>query len=126
MTSAAMKSFVICALGAAALAGCASSPSSPSSPSMASTPQGVQTGKVAAVESVAVIDQATVGSSSGSGGTTTVTTVSGGPSAITVRFDDGKESKYLIENPQTSHNVGDLVYVITDRDRTAIMPVPRK
>jgi outer membrane lipoprotein SlyB len=126
MTSAAMKSFLIGALGIAALAGCASSPSSPSSPSMASTPKGVQSGKVAAVENVAIVDQATVGSSSGSGGTTTVTTVSGGPSAITVRFDDGKESKYVIENPKTSHNVGDPVYVITDGDRTAIMPVPRQ
>ena len=126
MTSTAMKSFLIYAFGAAALAGCASSPSSPSSSSMASTPQGVQTGKVAAVESVAVVDQTTVGSSSGSGGTPTVTTVSGGPSAITVRFDDGKESKYVIENPQKTYNVGDPVYVITHEDRTAIMSVPQQ
>lgn len=128
MTSAAMKSFLICAFGAAALAGCASSPSSPSSSSAAASAQkGVQSGKVAAVEDVAIVDKTTVGSTSGSSTTvTTVKTIRGGPSAITVRFDDGKERQYVIENPQTTHNVGDPVYVITHGDSTAIMPVPQK
>ena len=125
MTSAVMKSFLICALGAAALAGCASSPSSSSA--AASTQKGVQSGKVAAVDDVAIVDKTTVGSTSGSSTTvTTVKTIRGGPSAITVRFDDGKESKYVIENPQKTYNVGDPVYVITHEDRTAIMSVPQQ
>lgn len=122
MTSTAIKSLVICAFGVAAIAGCASSPSSPSTPAVASTQEGVRSGKVAAVESVALVDQAKIGSTSGSSTTVTkVTKIRGGPSLITVSFDDGKQDRFVIENSDTTYEVGDPVYVITDRDRTAIM-----
>ncbi len=122
MTSTAIKSLIICAFGVAAITGCASSPSSPSAPAVASTQEGVRSGKVAAVESVALVDKTTIGSSSGSSTTTTtIKEIRGGPSLITVSFDDGKQDRFVIENPDATYAVGDPVYVITDRDRTAIM-----
>lgn len=117
MNSAAVKSLFVCVLGAAMIAGCASSPSSQSA---ASLPGNVQIGKVTAVETVAVVDQSMVGTSSG--GSAVVTTASGGPSVITVQFNDGKQGKYAIERPAGTHVVGEQVYVITDGDHTTIVP----
>jgi Tfp pilus assembly protein PilX len=117
MNAVAVKSFFVCAFGAAMLAGCASSPPAQSA---ASTQGNVQSGKVTAVETVAVVDQSVVGSSSG--GSAVVTTASGGPSVITVQFNDGKEGRYIIERPTGTHAVGEQVYVITDGDRTTIVP----
>lgn len=117
MKSGAVKSLVICAMGVAVIAGCASS--SPSQ-KMASLPSNVQSGKVTAVETVAVVDQTATGSSSGSGAIVT-TSASSGPSGITVQFNDGSEHKYVIERPVGTHAVGEPVYVITDGDRTTIL-----
>jgi hypothetical protein len=61
-------------------------------------------------------------SGSSSGSSTVVTSASGGPSVITVQFDDGKQSKYMVEQPVKPHTVGEPVYVITQGDRTAIVP----
>jgi hypothetical protein len=74
---------------------------------------------VTAVETTAVVDQAVVGSSSGS--SAVVTTASGGPSMITVLFNDGTQGRYIFEQPVAAHTVGEAVYVITDGDRTGIM-----
>jgi hypothetical protein len=118
MKSQAIKSLVICAFGIAAIAGCASSP--PSS-ATASAQGNAQRGKVTAVETVAVVDQALVGSSSG--GSAVVTKASsGGPSVITVQFNDGRQGRYIIEQPTMAHTVGESVYVITDGDRITILP----
>lgn len=115
MNSGAIKSLVICAFGVAAIAGCASSPSTPA---VASSQRSVHTGKVVAVENMAAIDQTTAASSSGSSVVTT--TASGGPSVVTVQFNDGSQGKYIIEHPSMAHPVGQPVYVITDADRITI------
>ncbi|WP_136416435.1 hypothetical protein [Herbaspirillum sp. ST 5-3] len=111
----AIKSAVICVLGGALIAGCASSPSSST---VASTQKNISSGKIAAVETTAVVDQTTVGSSSGSGAV--VTSASGGPSLITVQFDDGTQGRYVIDHPTSVHKVGEPVNVITDGDRITI------
>lgn len=113
----AIKSAAICVLGGALIAGCASSPSASSS-KVASTQKNVMSGKIAAVETTAVVDQTTVGSSSGSGAV--VTSASGGPSLITVQFDDGTQGRYVIERPTSVHKVGEPVNVIADGDRITI------
>ena len=117
MNSGAIKSLVICAFGVAVMTGCASSQRSST---VASAQENVRSGKVTAVENVAVVDQTTTGSTSG--GSTVVTTASGGPSAITVQFNDGTESKYIVERPIATHKVGEPVSVITDGDRVTIVP----
>jgi hypothetical protein len=117
MNSVAIRAVIICVFGAAAIAGCASQPSSPS---VASAQKGVHSGKVAAVENTAVVDQAVVGNSSGS--STVVTAASGGPSLVTVRFNDGEQGRYVLEHPTATYRVGQPVYVITDGDRITIMP----
>ena len=117
MNSKAIKSLVICAVGAATIAGCASSPPSQA---VASSQGNAQRGKVTAIETVAVVDQTLAGSSSG--GSTVVTTASGGPSVITVQFNDGSQGKYIIERPMAKHAVGESVYVITDKDSITIVP----
>lgn len=115
-----IKSLAICAFAGIAVAGCASSPSSSSTVTSAASAQGgLKSGKVTAVETVAVVDQALVGTSSGN--SAVVTTASGGPQAITVLFNDGSEGRYVIERPSVAHRVGETVYVITDGDRTGIM-----
>jgi len=117
-----IKAASICIFGTAVIAGCASSPSSPSSPSVASASSnqsGVRSGKITAVETVAVVDQALVGNSSGS--STVVTAASGGPTPLTVQFNDGSEGRYIIDNPSVTHVVGETVYVTTDGERTGIM-----
>jgi hypothetical protein len=116
MNSRAIKSLVICAIGAAVIAGCASSPSSPA---VAFTQGNVQSGKVVAVETTAVVNQTAMDSSSGSSGV--ATTASGGPPIVTVLFNDGTQGRYIIERPAAAHTVGEPVYVITDRDRTTMM-----
>ncbi|HEX7647028.1 MAG TPA: hypothetical protein VF450_06440 [Noviherbaspirillum sp.] len=118
MNSAAIKSLAICVFGVAALAGCASQPSTPA---VASAQGAAQSATVTAVEATAVVDQTAVQSSSGSGGAV-VTTASGGPSLITVKFNDGKEGRYVIEHPSTGYTVGEPVYVITDGERITIVP----
>lgn len=117
MNADAMKSLVICALGVALLGGCASSPSSSS---VASAQRNVRSGKVAAVERTAIVDETVVGSSSGS--SAVVTTASGGPSVVTVLFNDGAQGRYIIERPGATHRVGEPVYVITDGDRITMVP----
>lgn len=116
-----IKLFAIGALGTAVLAGCASSSPTPSSSvaSSASSQSGVKTGKVTAVETVAVVDQALVGTSSGN--SAVVTTASGGPQALTVQFNDGSEGRYVIERPNVTHTVGETVHVITDSNRIGII-----
>lgn len=115
-----IKPLAICAFGTALLAGCASSsPTSSTATTAASSQGGLKTGKVTAVETVAVVDQTLVGSSSGN--SAVVTTASGGPQALTVQFNDGTESRFVVERPAVPHTVGETVYVITDRDRTGIM-----
>ncbi|WP_194724936.1 hypothetical protein [Noviherbaspirillum malthae] len=115
-----IKPLAICALGTAVLAGCASSsPTSSTATTAASSQSGLKTGKVTAVETVAVVDQALVGSSSGN--SAVVTTASGGPQALTVQFNDGSEGRFIIDRPTTQHTVGESVYVITDGNRTGIM-----
>ncbi|HJV84699.1 MAG TPA: hypothetical protein VJ698_04425 [Noviherbaspirillum sp.] len=116
MNPGSMKSLLVCAFGAAVIAGCASSPTSQTT---ASTQSNVQSGKVAAVENTAVVDQTAVKSSSG--GSAVVTTASGGPSIVTVQFQDGTQGRYLIEHPTAAHAVGQPVYVISDGDRTTIV-----
>ena len=117
MNSKAIKSLAICVLGVATIAGCASSPPSQT---VASSQGNAQRGKVTAVETVAVIDQSLAASSSGS--STVVTTASGGPSVITVQFNDGSQGKYLIERPMATHKVGESVYVVSDKDSITIVP----
>lgn len=116
-----IKLFAIGALGTAVLAGCGSSPKASSSPVAATTSSqsGLKTGKVTAVETVAVVDQALVGTSSGN--SAVVTTASGGPQALTVQFNDGSEGRYVIERPSVTHTVGETVHVITDGNRIGIM-----
>lgn len=116
MNSGAIKSLVICAFGVAMMAGCASSQRSAP---VASVQENVRSGKITAVENVAVVDQTTTGASSG--GSTVVTTASGGPSAVTVQFNDGTESKYIIERPMAPHKVGEAVSVITNGDAVTIV-----
>jgi hypothetical protein len=113
MNSRAIKSLVICAVGATVIAGCALSPP------VAFTQGNVQSGKVVAVETTAAVNQTAVGSSSGSSGM--ATTASGGPPIVTVLFNDGTQGRYIIERPAAAHTVGEPVYVITDRDRTTMM-----
>jgi len=115
-----IKPLAICVLGTAVLAGCASSsPTSSTATTAASSQSGLKTGKVTAVETVAVVDQALVGGSSGN--SAVVTTASGGPQALTVQFNDGSEGRFIIDRPTTQHTVGESVYVITDGNRTGIM-----
>jgi hypothetical protein len=49
-----------------------------------------------------------------------VTSASGGPSLITVQFDDGTQGRYVIDHPTSVHKVGEPVNVITDGDRITI------
>lgn len=120
MNSGIIKSLAICSLGVALITGCASSPSSSASQTRASATQsGHKTGKVTAVETVAVVDQALVGTSSGN--SAVVTTATGGPAAITVLFNDGTEGRYVIERPTMQHKVGETVHVITNGATTGIM-----
>jgi hypothetical protein len=121
MKSQATRSLVIGAFGVITLAGCASSPSTSSSAPtpVASAQESVRAGKVTAVERTAIVDQMAVGSSSGS--SNVVTTASGGPSVVAVQFTDGKEAKYVIENPTAVHRVGESVYVVTSGEQTAIV-----
>jgi hypothetical protein len=113
MNSRAIKSLVICAVGATVIAGCASSPP------VAFTQGNVQSGKVVAVETTAAVNQTAVGSSSGSSGM--ATTASGGPPIVTVLFNDGTQGRYIIERPAAAHTAGEPVYVITDRDRITMV-----
>lgn len=121
MNSAAIKSLVVCAFGAAMIAGCASSPPASSTASAASAQGNAEPGKVVAVEHTAIVDQAVTGSSSGSSAAV-VTAASSGPSVVTVQFNDGKQSKYVIEHPATGFTVGEQVYVITNGDQMTIVP----
>jgi hypothetical protein len=113
MNSRAIKSLVICAVGATVIAGCALSPP------VAFTQGNVQSGKVVAVETTAAVNQTAVGSSSGSSGM--ATTASGGPPIVTVLFNDGTQGRYIIERPAAAHTAGEPVYVITDRDRITMV-----
>jgi hypothetical protein len=113
MNSRAIKSLVICAVGATVIAGCASSPP------VAFTQGNVQSGKVVAVETTAAVNPTAVGSSSGSSGM--ATTASGGPPIVTVLFNDGTQGRYIIERPAAAHTAGEPVYVITDRDRITMV-----
>lgn len=106
-----IKSLVICVAGAAAIAGCASSPSSQKT---ASNQDNIQRGKVTAVESVAVVQQAAVPTSSGS--SAVVTAASGVPVVITVQFNDGSQSKYAIEQSASEFAVGQPVAVVKQGD----------
>ncbi|KIF81018.1 hypothetical protein [Noviherbaspirillum autotrophicum] len=111
-----MKLFVICAFGVVITTGCASSSKSPA---VAAAQPGVQSGKVTAVESVAVVDQSVATTSSGS--SAVVTTASGGPEALTVLFADGSQQRYIIERPTTAFKVGEPVNVITNGERITIV-----
>jgi hypothetical protein len=111
MNSGVIKSLVICTLGTALIAGCASFQSSPS---VASDQSSAQLGKVAAVETVAVIDQSTLETSSGS--SATVTTVSGGPDIVTVLFSDGTEGRYAIKEQAAPFQIGQPVAVVKSGD----------
>jgi hypothetical protein len=113
MNSRAIKSLVICAVGATVIAGCALSPP------VAFTQGNVQSGKVVAVETTAAVNPTAVGSSSGSSGM--ATTASGGPPIVTVLFNDGTQGRYIIERPAAAHTAGEPVYVITDRDRITMV-----
>jgi hypothetical protein len=113
-----IKLLAICVFGAAAVAGCASS--SPT-PAVASAQRNVQSGKVIAFETSAIVNQSAVSPSSGS--STVVTTASSsGPSSVTVLLADGTQQKYIVENPSTTYTVGEPVYVITRDDSTIIAP----
>lgn len=112
----AMKLFVICAFGVAVTTGCASSSKSPA---VAAAQKGVQTGKVTAIESVAVVDQSVATTSSGS--SAVVTTASGGPEAVTVLFADGSQQRYIVERPTTTFKVGAPINVITNGDRITLV-----
>lgn len=123
MNTYSVKLLAMCALGAAVVVttGCASSRSAPSTPAapVASAQRTIQSGKVSAVETVAVVDQSAVTPSSG--GSTVVTTASGGPTALTVQFADGSEGKYIIDHPSKLYPVGAPVQVITEGDRITIV-----
>lgn len=111
-----IKLLAVCLLGAAAVAGCASS--SPTS-AVALEQRNVQSGKVIAIETSAIVNQSAVNPSSGS--STVVTTASsGGPSTVTVLLADGTQQKYIVENPSASYTVGEPVYVITRGESTII------
>lgn len=113
------KLLAICVLGAAAAitAGCASSPASPS---VAAAQRNIQSGKVTAVETVAVVEQSAATSSSGSSAVVT-TAASGGPIAVTVQFGDGSERRYIIEHPSAAYTIGQPVNVITNGDNITIV-----
>jgi hypothetical protein len=115
-----MKLLAVCVLGTAALAGCASS-SPTATPAVASEQRNVQSGKVIAFETSAIVNQAVLSPSSGS--STVVTTASsGGPSVVTVLMADGTQQKYVVENSSTMYKIGEPVYVITKGDSTIISP----
>lgn len=102
-----IKSLVISAVGVAVLAGCASSPSSQT---MSSDQANVRSGKVAAIESIAVVEQAVVPTSSGSGAV--VTAASSAPKTIAILFNDGTEGRYVIQQSVGDFMLGQPVSVV--------------
>jgi hypothetical protein len=106
-----IKSLVICAFGLTVIAGCASSPSSQA---VASNQGNVRSGKVTAVEKVAVVDQAVVPTSSGS--SAVVTAASSAPTAISVLFNDGSEGTYVIRQSVADFTLGQPVSVVQTGD----------
>lgn len=115
-----IKLIAICVVGAALATGCASSSRPSSSQAVASAQRTIQSGKVTAVEAVAVVDQSAVTTSSG-GSAVVTTATAGGPEALTVTFADGSQGRYIIEHPKAAYTVGQPVRVITDGDRITIL-----
>jgi hypothetical protein len=110
-----IKSLAACAFGAAVIAGCASSPSTSK---VASEQGNVKSGKVTAVEGVAVVEQAAV--PTGSGSSAVLTTASGVPTVITVAFNDGSQGRYALEQSTAAFTIGEPVSVVKIGDRFII------
>jgi hypothetical protein len=111
MRSYAIKSLLICALGAAVIAGCASPQHSPQA--QASARGQVQSGKIVAIEIPGAVVDPSVASSSGDSASGTV--ASSAPAVITVLFEDGTQGMYgMQQQPAAGFGVGDPVQIITD------------
>jgi hypothetical protein len=113
MNSYAIKSLVICTLGAALLAACGS----PQPTQVASSkPSNIVPGKLIAVE--AASGQSTAPSSSGS---SAGATASNAPVLVTVQYADGTQGRFMVEQQKTTFKVGDPVGVIVDGDRVTMI-----
>jgi hypothetical protein len=117
MRSYAVKSLVICALGAAVMAGCASSRSMPA---QASAQGQVQSGTIIAIVPAAAVDSSAAASSSGNGASGSA--ASSEPAVVTVLFSDGTRGNYSIEQqPAAAFAVGDPVKIVTDSNGIVIL-----
>lgn len=102
-----IKSLVIGAIGAAMLTGCASSPSSQAG---TSNQANIRSGTVSAIESIAVVEQAVVPTSSGS--SAVVTAASSAPKTIAILFNDGTEGRYVVQDAVGDFTLGQPVSVV--------------
>jgi hypothetical protein len=110
------SSLLACTLFAAAVVGCAAPHPQTTGP-VGPSASVVRSAQVVAVES------ATAGTSTAmpSSGATAGTTVGSAPTRLTVRFSDGTETAYEVNQPAASFRVGEPLSVITSGSTISIV-----
>lgn len=107
---------------AATLVGCAAPRSAPPPAQSAQAPSTVRSAQVVAVESATAGATAGQSGATASSGSTGGTVVGSAPTRLTVRFSDGTEGLYDVQQPAASFRVGQPLSVITSGSSVTIVP----